>query len=208
MTDEKALIRKILDGDQEAFAILVTAYEKQVYNLCLRMCGNQEDARDLAQEAFLKAWRRLQFYQSEASFSTWLYRLTTNVCIDFLRQKKRRPTVSLTVDGDSEEGQELDLPDGAPSPEDRLLHQETSRAVQKAMEQLDEEFRLVLTLRVVEDLSYEEIARVLDLNTGTVKSRLARARIKLRKILLQSGNKLESNSSNQPKEGRRTRHEL
>lgn len=207
MTDEKALIQQILDGDQEAFAQLVTAYEKQVYNLCLRMSGNPEDARDLAQEAFLKAWRGLQFYKSESSFSTWLYRLTTNVCIDFLRQKKRRPTVSLTQDDDWEDGQELDIPDAAPTPEERLLHQETGQAVRQAMEQLDDDFRLVLTLRVVEDLSYEEIAQVLDLNPGTVKSRLARARGKLRKILLQSGNKLETKASNR-QEGRRMRHDL
>ena len=97
MTDEKVLIRQVLAGDQEAFAQLVTAYETQVYNLCLRMSGNPEDARDLAQEAFLKAWRGLQFYKFESSFSTWLYRLTSNVCIDFLRRQKRRPAVSLTV---------------------------------------------------------------------------------------------------------------
>lgn len=207
MTEEKALIQQILDGDQEAFAQLVTAYEKQVYNLCLRMSGNPEDARDLAQEAFLKAWRGLRFYKSEASFSTWLYRLTANVCIDFLRQKKRRPTVSLTVDGENEDSQELEVPDTAPTPEERALHRETAESVRRAMEQLDEEFRLVLTLRVTEGLSYDEIGRILNLNAGTVKSRLARARSKLQKILLQSGNKLEVKSSN-PQEGRRIRHDL
>ena len=200
MGDEKTLIRQILDGDRDAFAQLVTAYEKQVYNLCLRMSGNPEDARDLSQEAFLKAWRGLGHYKSEASFSTWLYRLTANVCIDHLRRKKRQPTLSLTVDedsGDFKEGLELEVADSAPTPEERLLHRETGEAVRRAMDQLEESFRLVLTLRVVEGLSYEEIGRILGLSDGTVKSRLARARIKLRKILLQSGNILEENASNQ-----------
>lgn len=195
MTDEKSLIQQVLNGDQEAFAHLVTAHEKQVYNLCLRMSGNPEDAKDLAQEAFLKAWRGLAGYQWGASFSTWLYRLTANLCIDFLRQQKRRPTVSLTVDEHADGLQELELPDSVPTPEEQLLGREAGERLRWAMGQLEDEFRLVLALRVAEDLSYEEIARVLDLKTGTVKSRLARARKKLRIILLQSGNKREAESS-------------
>ena len=88
--DEKKLIRNILSGDLDAFAELVEAYEKQVYNLCYRMCGNEEDAKDLTQEAFVKVWRGLEHYQFESAFSTWLYRLTSNVCIDFLRRRKRQ----------------------------------------------------------------------------------------------------------------------
>lgn len=206
MTDEKVLIQRILDGDHEAFADLVTAYEKPVYNLCLRMCGNAEDAKDLAQEAFLKAWRGLQFYKFEAAFSTWLYRLTSNVCIDFLRQQKRRPVTSLTMQEDQEETNELEVPDRAPLPEEQVLHQETRQVVARAMEQLEEEFRMILTLRVIQDLSYEEIAEIMDLKIGTVKSRLARARNKLKKILLQSGNNLFTETSNLTERG--MRHDL
>jgi len=200
MSEEKILIQRVLDGDHEAFAGLVTIHEKQVYNLCLRMTGDPEDAMDLSQEAFLKAWRGLRFYKFESAFSTWLYRLTSNVCIDHLRRQKRRPAVSLTV-GDEEE--ELDVPDTEPLPEEQVLQNETQSAVAAAMNQLEEEFRLILTLRVVEERSYEEIADILDLKVGTVKSRIARARIKLKKILLQNGNNFQQNPSNHTERGMR-----
>ena len=203
MTEDKILIQRVLDGDTEAFAGLVTRYDKQVYGLCFRMVNNPEDARDLAQEAFLKAWRGLQFYKSESSFSTWLYRLTSNVCIDFLRQQKRRPSVSLTV-GEEDEAAELDIPDSEPTPEEQAIHREDRDAVSAAMGQLDDEARLILTLRVVEELPYEQIAQTLDLKVGTVKSRIARARIQLRKILLQNGNNLGAGTSKQAEGGSAT----
>lgn len=193
--DEQAVIRQVLEGDPQAFAELVQAYEKQVYNLCLRMCGNREDARDLTQEAFVKAWRGLPFFQQESSFSTWLYRLTSNVCIDHLRREKRQIRVSLTLEHDEEEPVELEIADSQPLPEEQLLHHEQRQAVAQAMMQLEEEFRQVLILRVVQDLPYEQIAQIMNLRVGTVKSRLARARQKLKKILLESGNKLENRSS-------------
>jgi len=193
MTEEQDLIRRIQNGDHEAFSDLMELHETSVYNLCLRMCGNPEDAKDLAQEAFLKAWRGLRFYKFESQFSTWLFRLTSNVCIDFLRRQKRRPSVSLIMEG--EEGEtELEIADSDPSPEEQILHWERSRTIEQAMNRLDEESRVILTLRVIEDLSYEQIADILDLKIGTVKSRLARGRLKLKKIL-EDGNILEKSSS-------------
>lgn len=188
MTNEMALIRRVQRGDQTAFAELLEAYEKPVYNLCLRMTGNPEDAADMTQEAFLKVWRGAAQYQFESSFSTWLYRLTSNVCIDFLRSKKRRQTVSLTVEEEQDGTQELEIADSAPLPEEQVLHSETKREIAAAMEALEEDFRLILTLRLVENLSYEQIADVMELKVGTVKSRLARARMKLKNILAKNGN--------------------
>ena len=185
MIDETKLIDQILQGDTDSFAQLVETYQDKVYSLCLRMVGDREDAQDLAQEAFVKAWRGLKFYKHEAAFSTWLYRLTSNVCIDFLRQKKRKSALSLTS---QEEEEQIDIPDPSPQPEELVLQQQRKEAVADAMSQLEDEFRLVLTLRVVQERSYEEIAEIMDLKVGTVKSRLARAREKLRRILLKTGN--------------------
>ncbi len=201
MTDEKKLIERVLAGDTEAFSDLMAIHEKQVYNLCLRMTGHPEDAQDLAQEAFIKAWRGLRFYKFESSFSTWLYRLASNVCIDFLRQQKRRAADSLTVTGEDGGDTELEIPDSAPMPEQQVTAREEQAQIAAALRQLDEEFRLVLTLRVVEDLSYEEIGAVMDLKPGTVKSRIARARTKLKKILLQNGNFFGEDSSNSSERG-------
>ncbi len=195
MTNEREWIRQVLSGEQDAFAHLVTEYEKQVYRLCLKMVGNAEDAEDLAQEAFFKAWKGLKFYKFESSFSTWLYRLTTNVCIDHLRKQKRQTAASLTLD-DEENGQELEIPDREPMPEEQLLKKERQQQLQLAMGKLEEDARLILTLRVVEDLSYEQIAQIMDLKIGTVKSRIARARERLKNILAHDGNKHLNASSN------------
>ncbi len=193
--DEKAIIEKVLAGDSNAFGELVEAYQDKVYNLALRMCGNADDAFDLSQEAFFRAWRGLSGFQFESAFSTWLFRLTSNVCLDWLRAKKRRPTVSLTTLDDEGEETQLDVPDPGKSPEELLLAAEDRSALTKALNELPVEYRQILTLRAIDDLSYTEIAEVLHLREGTVKSRISRARLALRKKLLQNGNKLESESS-------------
>ncbi len=197
--EEKKIIKKAVAGSAEAFEQLVLQYQNPIYNLCLRITGNPEDAADMTQESFLKAWRNLESFHFEAAFSTWLYRLASNTCLDFLRSAKRRRELSLTVEDESGESQLLDLPDPAPTPEASLLTNEENARLGAAMEQLDPEQRRILTLRVVNDLSYTEIAAVLNIKEGTVKSRLARARESLRKKLLQTGNKTEANPSNQQK---------
>ena len=156
----------------------------------------------MTQETFLKAWRNLESFRSDASFSTWLYRLASNACLDQLRSARRRPVQSLTVaDADGEE-QTLEVPDNAPSPEDSLICKEERELLQKAMGALDPQERQILTLRVVNDLSYTQIAEALDLKEGTVKSRLARARDHLRKKLENFGNKTDPPSSKKQKGGR------
>ena len=197
---EEQLIRRAQQGDNGAFEELLLLHQKKVYNLCLRMSANPDDALDLSQEAFIRAWRSLGQYQFEASFSTWLFRLTSNICIDFLRRKKRRQETSLTESyDDSDEGAELSVPDAQPGPEQQAMTNETKLELARAMEQLSPEHREILQLRVIEDLQYEQIADILGVRVGTVKSRLARARLSLRKIL-KAGNYFDSASS-EPVEG-------
>ena len=197
---EEQLVRRAQQGDNSAFEQLLLAHQKKVYNLCLRMSANADDALDLSQEAFIKAWRSIGQYQFEASFSTWLFRLTSNVCIDFLRRKKRRQETSLTESyEDSDEGAELSIPDANPLPEQQAITNETKIELARAMEQLAPDHREILQLRVIEDLPYEQIADILGVRVGTVKSRLARARLSLRKIL-KAGNYFDSASS-EPVEG-------
>ncbi len=193
--DEKKIIEQVLAGDNNAFGLLVERYQDRVYNLALRMCGNPDDAFDLAQEAFFRAWRGLSGFQGDSAFSTWLFRLSSNVCLDWLRAKKRRPTVSLTaVDDDGEETQ-LDLPDPGKSPEELLEAAEDRATLAKAMNQLPVEYRQILTMRAINDMSYTEIAEALQIREGTVKSRISRARLALRNILLENGNKKGSEAS-------------
>ncbi len=199
--DEKLLIQQAAAGDTAAFETLVLRYQRQVYNLALRMVGNDADAQDLSQEAFVRAWRALDSFQFSSQFSTWLYRLTSNICIDFLRAQKRRKAVSLTVLQD-EEDQQWDMPDGQPLPESQLIAREEQQAIAKAMAALDPEYRQVLTLRIVNDCSYQQIGAILGIREGTVKSRLSRAREQLRKKLAQSGNFFGSAPSNPKKGGR------
>lgn len=188
------LIRRAAKGDEQAFEKLLLEHEKNVYNLCYRMAGNPDDALDLSQEAFLKAWRALSTYQFDAAFSTWLYRLTTNVCLDFLRKRNRQAHSSLTTEDENEEPREYSVPDPAPGPEEQAVSSWQQEAVQAAMQQLPEDYRLVLQLRVVEDLPYEQIADVMGIPVGTVKSRLSRARLQLKK-LLEAGNFFDSEAS-------------
>lgn len=184
--NELEYIRKAASGDRDAFALLVERYQKPVYHQALRMVTNPDDAADMAQEAFFKAWQGLPGFQGDSSFSTWLYRLTNNVCIDFLRrEKKRRGDASLD---DEERNFAAALTDPAPTPQRALEQQELKQAVSDGLSQLSDDHRQVLVLREISGLSYEEIAQTLDLSVGTVKSRIARARLALANFLRKSGN--------------------
>ena len=186
---EQELVARARRGDESAFEALVTENEKRIYNLCRRLTGNQEDAAELTQEAFLNAWRGLGRFQGESSFSTWLYRLATNACIDFLRKEKRRQSLSMTVSlDDEEEARQVELPDERYAPGGALERAEARRAVAEGLERLTLEHRQVLVMREIHGLSYAEIGQVLGLEEGTVKSRIARARGALRKVLTERGN--------------------
>ena len=182
MQDE-LLIRRAQRGDADAFEQLLLEHQKNVYNLCYRMAGNPDDAMDLSQETFLRAWRCLDQYQFASAFSTWLYRLCSNLCIDFLRKRRRQQTVPLTFEDADGEEQTYAVPDVQPLPEEQVELKLTRETLAAAMAQLLPEHRAVLQLRVVNEMSYEQIADVLDVQIGTVKSRLSRARNQLKKIL-------------------------
>ena len=195
--EEEAIIQRVLSGETEAFEALVLANQRKVYNLCLRMTGNPEDAEDLAQEAFVKAYQNLGSFKGESGFGPWLYRLASNVCIDHLRREKRREKSSLTYLDESGTAAEIELPDERFSPETSLERRQTEEHVQRGLSALTPEHRRILILREFSELSYDEIADALGLSAGTVKSRISRARLALSKILLQGGNFSDGNSSNE-----------
>ena len=185
---EVELVRAAQGGDQGAFGKLVEQNQGKIYSLCYRMTGNPDDAADLTQEAFLNAWRGLSKFGGQSSFSTWLYRLASNACIDFLRREKRRSALSITLEDEDDEDRQADFPDDRWSPERELERKELRQALQDGLAALSPEHREVLLLRETEGLSYQEIAQCLDLEEGTVKSRIARARLALKDYLQKSGN--------------------
>ena len=198
MQDE-LLIRRAQRGDADAFEQLLLEHQKNVYNLCYRMAGNPDDAMDLSQETFLRAWRCLDQYQFASAFSTWLYRLCSNICIDCLRRRRRQQTGPLTFEDADGEEQTYAVPDAQPLPEEQVELKLTRETLAAAMAQLLPEHRAVLQLRVVNEMSYEQSADVLDSQIGTVKSRLSRARNQLKKIL-ERGN-LSRRASSESMEG-------
>ena len=198
---DSALAEKARRGDQDAFAALVEENQGKVYNLALRLTGSAEDASDVAQEAFLNAWRGLPSFQCGCTFSTWLYRLTHNAAIDFLRRRSRQQGADLSLDGE-EGGLGGLLPDPAPTPQEQVERRELQEALAQGLARITPEYRQALSLRLA-GLSYAEIAQVLDVEEGTVKSRIARARLSLRNFLRETGNLPAAAASKQTKSERR-----
>ncbi len=186
MTEELQHIAQAKQGNADAFAHLVRTYETSVYRLALRMCGNAHDAEEAAQEAFVSVWRGLPSFRGESKFSSWLYQLTTNACLDLLRREKRhRGTVPLE--------EQLELADGG-TPQQAAEDAELRDILQQALQSLSDDHRQIFLLRQMRQLSYDEIGELLGLESGTVKSRLSRAKKQLRQILLQQGNLFPSTS--------------
>ena len=183
---EQKWISAAQKGDQDAFESLVRLYEKRVLALTRRMCRNPADAEEAAQEAFLAAWQGLPFFRGDASFSTWLYRLASNACVDLLRREGRHQAAA----GPSLDDEELnlDVTGRSGGPQEAAERQELKEQIEQGLQALTPEHRQVLLLREMHQLSYDEIADTLDLDVGTVKSRISRGRKQLRKFLLESGN--------------------
>lgn len=181
MDKENVYLEKARLGDGEAFGELVRFYESFVYNTAYGFMLNPDDAFDVAQDAFLKAWRGIKDFKGNSAFSTWLYRITVNTAKDALTLKnKRGAELSSTL----EEGEVMDTPD-TETPEKALVEKERREELKKAIDSLDVSMREIVILRELNGLSYEEISMILDVELGTVKSRLSRAREKLREILLE-----------------------
>ena len=194
---EQELVRAAQRGNERAFEELAHRYEKQMYRLALRMCGREEDAWEIYQEALLSAWRGLDRFRGESALSTWLYRLTSNAAIDYLRRQSRQRELE-AVSMDDEEAV-VPAADPAPSPQRAAELSELREQLQEGLLSLGENQRQVLLLRELQGLSYEEIGQILTLDLGTAKSRIARGREKLRRFLLGSGNFSEYLSSNKQK---------
>jgi RNA polymerase sigma-70 factor, ECF subfamily len=186
LNEETDLVRRCQKGDLSAFDVLMQMYEKKVYSLCYRMARDPDDAADLAQEAFLKVYRALPSFKGQSLFSTWLFRIVTNTCLDERRRRSSRPsTVSLDKPLETEEGEmTLTLPDNSPDPLTSAVESELQAEIKHLLTMLPAEQRLVLVMRDLEGYSYMEIAESLNLTMGTVKSRLNRARSRLRDLYL------------------------
>ncbi len=200
--EELEIIVKVRSGDVNAYEALVIEHQKKVYNLALRMLGNEEDAKDASQDAFIRAYNSLSSFRGDSKFSVWLYRLTSNICIDLLRSRSKRQTLSLTIDEDEElDGGEFAIPDDRFSPEHQLERRELRSAVGAGLASLSEEYRQILLLREINGMSYDEISRALGIEEGTVKSRIFRARKKLCAFLAEDGNIPMAAASNGQKGG-------
>ena len=190
------LVARAKKGDDEAFGALAEIFEKFVYNTALRVLSaadqSPDDAEDVAQDALVKAWRYLSHFRGDCAFSTWLFRITVNTARDFIRQRSRRKTVSLTAadsdDGD-ERGREWDIPvtSGDELPEEAAEKKELILEVRRAIEALPPDQKTVVVMRDIHELPYQVIADTLGLELGTVKSRLNRGRANLKNILAGKG---------------------
>ena len=198
---EYLIVQQVLEGDTNAFEELVLEYEKKVYNVALRILGNSEDAADMTQEAFIKAYNSLSGFRGDSKFSVWLTRIVSNLCLDFLRSRNRRPTVSLSMEDDDGDDVQLDIADTRQSPELLLERSLTRESVRRGLRSLPEDYREILLLREIQGLSYDEIAAALNIEVGTVKSRIFRGRKKLCDYLIKDGNIPEFASSGKTRGG-------
>lgn len=177
LNDDLELVKRAKENDQAAFERLMKKYHKSVYYMLLKMVNNADDAEDLTQEAFAKAFNSLAKFDSQYAFSTWLFRIATNNCIDFIR-KKRVQTVSLDSPFENDEGDTLrfDVKDGDLNPNEVMLKQQRKEYLMKAIERLPVKYKTLVELRYFKEFSYEEVAAELELPLGTVKAQLFRAR--------------------------------
>lgn len=183
-SEDRQAIEACLQGEVDAFAILVRRYQDRLYNTVLRVVDNHEDAWDVVQESFLNAYQSLASFKGDAEFFTWLYRIAFNAAVS--QKRKKRATISLEQ-ARTHDGKSVDPADDSEQckPSDALERHEEHTAVHRALAQLSVEHRSVLIMKDLDGMKYEEIAEIMDIPIGTVRSRLHRARLELRDILAQ-----------------------
>ena len=184
--EDLSLARQAAAGNDDAFSVIVDRYSRLVYNMALRSVSSPEDAADISQDTFLKAWRSIGSFRGDCALSTWLCRIALNCCCDHARSAKRHQVLSLTVQED-EDSKVLDIPDTdvTAMPEEELTRQTEIEAVREAIDSLPEDQKMIITMRDITGLSYIEIADTLGLEMGTVKSRINRARGAVKKFLVE-----------------------
>jgi RNA polymerase sigma-70 factor (ECF subfamily) len=191
---DEDLVRRYLAGDERAFSMLVERHQTRVFNVAFRVLGDRDDARDAAQDAFLSMLRKLSQFRGDAAFTTWMHRITINSCYDILRKRRRQPMLRLVGDEDDP------IPETGPPVADHADATVDSIDVARALLLIPEEYRVTLVLADIQDVAYEEIARVLDVPIGTVKSRVHRGRIALARAMGLDGPAREPSSAPRPSE--------
>lgn len=185
---EKILLEKARKGDVDAFGMLIKEHEKKAFNIAYRFLKNPEDAQDITQEAFLRAFRSIKKFKGNSSFSTWLYRIINNTCIDFIRAKQNKVSDSIdkTINYDGEE-LELQIPSDKNDPVELTETSEISALMKSVLAELPDDQKMAIVLRDIQGFSYQEIAEITGVGMGTVKSRINRARLALKELIQQRG---------------------
>lgn len=176
--EERRLIIGSMERDEEAFEKLILSYEGKIYNMCFYLLKNKEDAMDASQEVCIKIYKSIDKFKGESKFSTWIYRITYNTCIDFIKKRKNELSYDDVIDTDTHRDDRI---------EDIIESKELKYEIKRCIMKLSEDFRTIVIFRDIEGLSYQEIAEILNIEVGTVKSRLNRAREALRNELIKSG---------------------
>ncbi len=190
--NELILIKKSIRGDVDAFEELIKDYKKMAYNIALRVLRSKEDAEDISQEALVKVFKNIGSFNMKSTFKVWLYRIVMNTCLDFKR-KKNIITYSIDKPLENDESEIIqEIPDNSNNPDIVIQNKLESQMLYECIDMLDDDFRTVIVLRDVQGLSYRDIASILSCNEGTVKSRLNRARKKLREIITKKLQEIES----------------
>lgn len=182
MTNEELLVKRAKKGDENAFGEIVALYQKAVYNSALYIAKNAEDALDISQEVFFKLWKTLNGFKGEASLKTWIAKITRTCAIDYVRSRNAKSSLSLTPDDEEKEVEIIDT-DTAANPQENYRKKEEAEAVRRAVSSLQSPTKEIIIMREFQNLSYAEIAALLNVPEGTVKSRISRGREQLKEIL-------------------------